>query len=200
MTLISYSEWKNPWEPTVLYPSYSYEKQRKVFFLCLSPTGITCDIIDCQSLLGCIEYFRFMFIPSYHRKVKVKTAPYCFQASSSWTWRFCSNLQAVLPADETVLFASKNIQQTHTSATFEISPQILVQLIPPSYSSFQHSDQHSNRKLQKLKSQFLFNNLVSVESCWSQREIWKKWSLIRIENFSVFLPFGSPLGIHSKAY
>lgn len=58
---------------------------RRMCSSCLSPTSIIRDIIDRQSLLDCIEYFEFMFILSYHRKVKVKTVPYCFQASSSWT-------------------------------------------------------------------------------------------------------------------
>lgn len=124
---------KNPGEPTVLYPSCSCGKQKNVFYLWLSPTAITCDIINSQSLL---DYIGFMFISSYHRKVKVKTVPYCFQPSSSWTWRFWSYLQAVLPADETVFLTSNNIQWTQTSATFDVSPQTLPQLIPPSYSSF----------------------------------------------------------------
>lgn len=126
---------KNPGEPTVLYLSYSCGKQKNLFSLYLSPTGITCNIIDSQSLLDYIECLGFILISSYHRKVKVKTVPYFFQPSSSWTWRFLSFLQAVLPADETVLLTSNNIQWTQTSSTFEVSPQTLLQLIPPSYFS-----------------------------------------------------------------
>lgn len=59
----------------------------------------------------------YLFPAPYHGKAEVKTVPYCFQASSRWTW-FWSYLQAVLPADETVSFTSNDIQLAHTSATF----------------------------------------------------------------------------------